>query len=353
MTTRKKWSLALVLLLGVSIAAVLFVAPREPTHKGRPLSDWVHDLSNDKHEVRAAAAEAIRAIGPGAVPYLTNSLAQRDAITLRIYRKNLLPKPVMKWARDRFKWHAPVMESRNAAIALSSMGSNATDAIPPLIDALNDPSPLVAQSAAIALGNIGPNAIPALRSRLTNGTPAEMPWLFFALGLMRSNAAPAAPEIATHLTNDQMTVGDRAAMTLMQIGAPSAFLATNYFNSTNLKTRLRALSVLRNIGPSVAPATNTILPLLTDTNSEIRYNALLITMIAQPPPEFATPIWLNGIKDTDPRNVELALNGLAQRGEDVITYNREIAALAARNQPGVSAIASNALTLFRAWPRPE
>jgi epoxyqueuosine reductase len=62
---------------------------------------------------------------------------------------------------------------RNVAVALGNWG--AADAVPPLVDALEDPSALVRQHAAWALGRIAsPAALSALRSRLACETELQV-----------------------------------------------------------------------------------------------------------------------------------------------------------------------------------
>src|SRR5438105_2223609 len=86
-------------------------------------------LFRSNYETQRLARIAIHEIGPAAVPFLTNSLAQRNAISIRMYRKNFLPRKIASWSHRVIKWQTPMMESRNAAIALQALGAPASNAI--------------------------------------------------------------------------------------------------------------------------------------------------------------------------------------------------------------------------------
>src|SRR5436305_11485093 len=118
MRTRTKWFIVAGLSLLGMVLCIFWATPRQPRYQGRALNEWLADLSSGNYETQRLARIEIREIGPAAVPFLTNSLAQRDAISIRIYRKNILPRKIAGWSHRVVKWQTPMMESRNAAIAL-------------------------------------------------------------------------------------------------------------------------------------------------------------------------------------------------------------------------------------------
>src|SRR5882672_1444287 len=93
-----------------------------------------------------------------------------------------------------------------AASALGTIGPSATNAVPALIEALNDEKPRVQWAAAAALGNIGPDAkaaVPALIKRverLDAGNEEELK----ALGKIGFAAKTAIPAIIAHMRNLQL-----------------------------------------------------------------------------------------------------------------------------------------------------
>lgn len=52
--------------------------PTEPTHKGRPLSNWIEQLKSRQPGEREPAYAAIVVIGEPAVPHLIGRLGDRD-----------------------------------------------------------------------------------------------------------------------------------------------------------------------------------------------------------------------------------------------------------------------------------
>jgi HEAT repeat protein len=87
----------------------------------------------------------------------------------------------------------------DACVALSEAGPYAEPAVPALIEALKDPSPLVKRLAAYALGQIGPKAAPAipeLKALLGSG---ERDVLTSAINAIRSIDPSALPD--AHIPN--------------------------------------------------------------------------------------------------------------------------------------------------------
>src|SRR6185436_19518662 len=156
--------------------------------------------------------------GPKALPFLTQALEQRNSPVLRFYRGNAFAQKWFRGWRRKLEWHEPVMESRNAAMALSALGPEADPAIPNLVAALSDYSPLVTQEAANTLGKIGKPAVPALVERLRAGPTSDTVWVVRALIPMGPQAREAAPELAK-LIRLPNPIADYSVMALASIGA--------------------------------------------------------------------------------------------------------------------------------------
>jgi len=147
------------ILAGVLIA-VLWTGG-EPVYNGQSLSHWLEyaDHENYDSERVAEASNAVKAIGPRAVPFLLNWL-ETD------------PPTWQAWS-DKIPWLADLGPSLSAAHAnqmavngLAILGSDAESALPHLAKMLSHTS--TADRACWALASIGTSGIPLLLAEVTN-----------------------------------------------------------------------------------------------------------------------------------------------------------------------------------------
>jgi hypothetical protein len=150
-------------MMAVAIA-ILFFRTREPVADGRTLSEWLEESQHVFNADPAAATNAIRKIGPAALPFLLNKLQAKD--------------PAWKTAlqesdyRDKFpfRWlHSASRQNQQAQAGFAILGAEAAPAIPELWKLMSDPDR--AGLAGVALGYIGAPARSVLKAALTNQTP--------------------------------------------------------------------------------------------------------------------------------------------------------------------------------------
>ena len=306
----------------------------------------MEDLRSPKIETRRAALDAIHAMGPTAVPYLTNAFAQKDTLAMRLRRGGFIPKKLIRAASRVVDWQSPISESQRAALALQSLGTNAVEAIPQLIAALNDPQ--VSNFAADALAGIGAPAVPALRQMLLDNT--NVSWTLYALGRIGTNAIVTVPEIIPHLISRNTEVSYRALLALMRMSPASIPEVTNHLSDTNALMRANLLNVIHQIGPPAMAARPAVLPLVRDPSSDVRNAALMAYASLYPLPAEAAPVWLEALKDSSSTNVAFALQMLIAFPRNVHNHSNELAALAERPERFIREPASNALTRFNSWP---
>jgi HEAT repeat protein len=351
MKRRTKWLIVCALSLLGMVASIFLATPRQPRYQGRSLDDWLVDVSHPHYETQRVARAAIQAMGPEAVPFLTNALAQREALSTKIYRKNFIPRRLATWARRFVKWQTPMMESRSAAVALQFLGPQATNAIPALIAALQDPNWAVAQSAAVALAAVGTNAVPALGERLDQADVEELRWALQAVAALGTNAAPLVPQLARLAVSTNNGRPGDAAYGLARIGEPAVHSIIEMLSTTNVEVQVRLLTTLQQIGPTSVTATNEIFKLMRSPNPTVRLHARYAYAATIPARDVEVPHWLEGLRDPDSTNVLVSLQYLSRHPAAVHAHNREIAGLLNHPTNSIAIAASNALTTWRAWPK--
>ena len=258
----------------------------------------------DPHaSVRSSAAQALGAIGipaPEALMQLSTSLEDRNLL-VRSCAVEALGKlgaeeaeiaRLVEAAADaepdsevvlllgETLLNADLLVRRQAADALGKMGDAAAQAIPPLVQALEDQDADLRISAAAALARTGPadEALPQLIAALADhhaevrGSAAE------ALGMMGPAAAEAVPQLTRGLKDPDSDVRKSAAEALGKIGPSSpdavqqlleAFEDADYF------VRASAAKALGSMGPSAIAAVPKLRSALNDQHSDVVCNAKL------------------------------------------------------------------------------
>jgi hypothetical protein len=134
--------------------------PAEPISQGRPLNAWIDDLTRgSSKEVREPAEDAIRSIGPAAVPTLLRMLRTRETVVDRVSaRLNRIQRFI----------HFPVQNAgdrhRDAWMVFMALGEKGESAIPELIRMLTSDSTV--EYVPDALAAISPKCVPTLLEAL-------------------------------------------------------------------------------------------------------------------------------------------------------------------------------------------
>lgn len=189
--------LVLAILLG-AIAWRLFWY--EPSYDGTSLSSWLPEFQNQKVERRLLAAEAVRHIGPEAVPYLVKHL-QRPSPTQQ--------SRSLQWRLRFGDWlaaHTPFKISTlrypsnrlQALAALDALGPDGKDALPTL-EKLIEEHP-EEPDIVLAVARLGEAGVPLLKKSLTNDAPHDAGTVQLAarvgLIMMDSKSYVLHPELA-------------------------------------------------------------------------------------------------------------------------------------------------------------
>lgn len=219
-------------------------------------------------------------------------------------------------------------ERRNAARALSELGTEAAAALPILIPALDDgdeqvwfhvvtaiarigPQALPAVPAlledlaesgrrganpkwyrsAFALGSIGPVALPKLRPALKNPDSRIRSGAAKALGWFGEKAALAIPGLVELLNDENEKVRFHAAETLGKIGPPAIPALRKCLQGTSRQLQLSALSAVQAMGSKARPLSEILIPIASDAPApELQIQALRSLRRIRPEPEFYAPV---------------------------------------------------------------
>jgi hypothetical protein len=258
-----RWSIFYAALL---VAATSNAADKEPSYKGRTLTEWTRDI--DPHFAVIVGQEppewlAIRSMGTNAIPTLLKWMAEKDPPEPQ--KPNLAPCYT-------------VVRSKRAELAFDILGETARPAIPGLTRlALNTRDPERADTCISALGSIGPASLPSFIKIMTNGTYRARFAAFDYLPAVHADNTPAMPAMIKCLTGKDGDLGFRAAQTLSESSIPEATLVPALTNALKTASPAARARIYRCLFWSEVPARAAIPAIragLSDPNANVRTNAV-------------------------------------------------------------------------------
>jgi HEAT repeat protein len=176
-------------------------------------------LKDDDRRVRLSAVTALGQIGPGAVNAVPALVQTLDDSSGQVRAAAVALGKVGKAALPELVAALDAQQERvrlGAALALGHAGPDAEEAIPKLIGSLNDSSPEVRAAAAAALGKVGKEALPPLIKALNAKEDRVRLGAIEALGHLGPPARDAIPKLITFL--DDGDVRTEAMHALGRIG---------------------------------------------------------------------------------------------------------------------------------------
>ena len=257
---KRGWKTALILIALLLVAGLVYclIPKAEPTYQGKIIDAWIDEWAARQ---KTRYYDAIQAIGTNALPYVARNLARNDSWWHQKYAafepktpKSLqkflpAPKPLLQAvdganaffycgsnsipiAIALLKHKSPTVRE-SAAWGLSALRRKtvaADQAIPALIEALNDKARMVRFDATLALEEMGPdasNAVPALTKVLADsGKPGDpriagVAYLQAvaanALGKIGPAAATAVPQLKATLSATNSYLRGQAAAAIWRI----------------------------------------------------------------------------------------------------------------------------------------
>jgi HEAT repeat protein len=173
-------------------------------------------------EIKIAAARALGFLGAkarSAGQALENRMRDKDpavASEAGVALAKVSPNPLRQFQsalRDRKS-----SARRAAAYALGGLGAQAGPAVPGLLERLNDPDPLVRESAEGSLSRIGAAAIPAMLEFIVRERSPTRERLAEMLITLYSGPLPQRPQLA-ELKLDSAELGNQRAEILQRLSA--------------------------------------------------------------------------------------------------------------------------------------
>ena len=226
-----------IFVIGTAVALVIFATGvlirlnRGPRYQGKPAAYWVEQLTHDN----AQARQALRKIGPAAVPALAEAVNRRRS-RFRSLLESWRPRLPSLVARKLPNRALDQLLEEHAIEVLYEFGPEAAPAVPALIGvgtSLNDVigfgSSGLAHATLLRIGPAGlPYFIPLLRGKNPN-TRAQAASFIAHLG---PEAGAAAPALARALNDSSPVVRNAAVIAISSSGlhllSPTYFADSTY-----------------------------------------------------------------------------------------------------------------------------
>jgi HEAT repeat protein len=306
----------LIALLALAALVIGWIVCREITYRrasyqGKHIRDWAVELYSS-YEPRGTNAPAIafRAMSSNAVPTLRSLLDLRDPVyekALLKYARYIPTKPRI-YLFQKLKPGRAIEYRLGAIRALGVIGPAAIDALPDLLETLQDSDTRLRWITAQTLPQLGPEAVTALIPLLTNADASLRHAAVYSLGEARPNALPAVPALIRCTMDTNESVRASALYSLSRVGfaaVPKALeIAATETDPLLQNAAFRSLVALR-------PPPGRVLTshLMISTNSpEIRRMALMTLWVSRQTNQHALKLFEGGLKDED-----LSVRELAQK----------------------------------------
>jgi HEAT repeat protein len=292
------------------LALALAGPPDGPVLSGRPLADWVRDLSDHDPLVREEAAEVLAQAGSAAreaVPRL-EKMARDEALPLRLraavalWRISGKNGPAVEALTETLR-RSPSPASRRAALNdLKQLGPAAAPAVPVLLEMLDDPELQLRNEAQATLGAVGAPAAAAAVERLADKDPRVRRRAARAVAALAYLARESAGELKKHLADDDLTVRGCCARVLWYGGdfsAPVADALAAAVRDGSPELRQETFTAVTNIidPPRLKALRPIVAAGLKGSDAATRMRAAQVKYQIDHKAEDVLPVFIEGLKD--------------------------------------------------------
>ncbi len=260
-----------------------FFAFREPAYGGKSLTQWVEAYVSteglDSPSTKPDPADAIRQIGPEALPYLVKWIGDepppwKTKLDAAVNFVRDLVKPSLGSTDERD------LRAEGAKEAFYVIGAQAQPAIRDLARLANNPkaSLACAERAVVALGYIGKDALPALlavlQSTQRGSVRASAARRIENMGV---NALLAVPFLLHCVRDEEDSVAVSASDILSTLRLDPALIVPVWMEclqDSRFNVRRRAMLYLEDVGIKAGAAVPALVGLLNDADRDIRAAAI-------------------------------------------------------------------------------
>jgi HEAT repeat protein len=271
---RRRIILAVVALLALGVvAALVWPREREPEYQGKKLSEWLWTPEMGGME---APAEAVRAIGTNALPWLVRWIAYEPTSWNGRVKEFLMKLPIGSLRRKLWEREGLVYQ---ALWGFEILGSRASPAVPDLVRLTNDPRKEQRCSVAMgALGYVGQEGFSPLLEVLERGGAGRFNAAAAIVQMHRSGVdiSAAFPALLVQERENRKFVGPNFSLDLETLAKDSAFFITaltNCLRHTNGDVRAEAARALGMLREGARPAVGPLMGAITDPVLLVREEA--------------------------------------------------------------------------------
>jgi len=278
--SRKLLISAVAVLIVIGFVA-FFTREQEPEFNGKPLSHWVGvygDLGpiSGTDDEKAKAAEAIRAIGTNAIPFLWTWMDYEPGLLDRMVAENRDQFPEWLNSMTQFFFNEDAeLFSLNAYDAFGALGPVAEPAIPELQSYLAGPDTYRASVAFTWLMRIGPKTVPIAIDVISNpGTNMDLySTQLYSLRYLGTNIAAVVPFVLKNLEHTNTAIATNTVHGLYFLNYRDAAIASalaRALSDPRVEVRRTSVEVLWRYGDTARIALPALTNALMDADSDVR-----------------------------------------------------------------------------------
>jgi len=249
--------------------ALLVPREREPTYRGHTLSEWLGQQKGRWGANLVLEEDPILAIGTNGIPTILAWISYEPS-PWRTKASSFVARLSPDLRRRVF--YGPVERANDAIRVFRILGPQACVAIPELTRLAQSAADRDRAYRCIeSLKHVGPSALPALLTLATNSPSKTRFRAIVTLPELGTDAVEAVPLLIQFLDDNDKSVANAAEEALTRLERSAVFPSlTNALHSPSAQVRAHAVSCLQWLGIPTREVCPLLEPLLTDSDYIVR-----------------------------------------------------------------------------------